>query len=113
MTRFSTLLSLLLGEFCTSYMELPFLFHSRGYILEAFPWDNITFRDLSFWMRRMFVYIGRMPDHDQECLVRLVKTNAQVGSGRTLRFPRSGRFFTTLELTKGRVQSLFRPGRSH
>ena len=46
--------------FCTSYMELAFLFHKRGFTLEACTGDNITYRDLAFWLRRMFVYIGKL-----------------------------------------------------
>ena len=43
--------------FCTSYMELAFLFHKTGFVLEACSGDGITFRDLSYWLRRLFVYI--------------------------------------------------------
>ena len=41
-------------------MELAFLFHKRGFTLEACTGDNITYRDLAFWLRRMFVYIGKL-----------------------------------------------------
>ena len=33
------------------------------YTLEACCGDDITFRDLSFWLRRIFVHIGKIPDH--------------------------------------------------
>ena len=41
-------------------MELAFLFHKLGFSLEACTGDNITYRDLAFWLRRMFVYIGKL-----------------------------------------------------
>ena len=43
--------------------ELAFLFDKRGFVLEACSGDSITLRDLSFWLRRIFVYIGKLPDH--------------------------------------------------
>ena len=47
----------------TSYIELAVLFHTQGFGLEACTADNITFRDLSFWLRHMFVYIGKLDSH--------------------------------------------------
>ena len=47
--------------FCTSYMELAVLFHKRNFTLEACSGDGITYRDLSFWLRKMFVFIGKIP----------------------------------------------------
>ena len=62
--RFARALAWKVGDaFCTSYMELAFLFQKRGYTLEACCGDDITFRDLSFWLRRIFVHIGKIPDH--------------------------------------------------
>lgn len=44
-------------QYCTSYMELACLFRRRGFVLETCTGEDITFCDLSFWLRRMFVYI--------------------------------------------------------
>lgn len=48
---------------CTAYIEFAFLFWKRGYILHSCASDSKTFRDLNFWLRRVLVFINKIPGH--------------------------------------------------